>query len=212
MRNRYLLAIDIPLVAFAAFSAFALRFDLLFLQNAAIMLRCSTGSWPSRSPPSPRCSSPSASTRDTGATRASAICSPSSCRCLPATALLAGLLVTATLLQVITGFSRSVLLIDWLLTLALIAGTRLSVRVVGEAWRRGGLRRGDHGAMRRALIVGAGAAGTMVAREMYQNPQLGLSPAGFLDDDAAKRGKRIMGVPVLGPTDAITRVVGRSRH
>ena len=41
-----------------------------------------------------------------------------------ATALLAGLLVTATLLQVITGFSRSVLLIDWLLTLALIAGTR----------------------------------------------------------------------------------------
>ena len=35
MRNRYLLAIDIPFVAFAAFSAFALRFDLLFLQNAA---------------------------------------------------------------------------------------------------------------------------------------------------------------------------------
>ena len=33
MRNRYLLAIDIPLVAFAAFSAFGLRFDLLFLQN-----------------------------------------------------------------------------------------------------------------------------------------------------------------------------------
>ena len=96
------------------------------------------------------------------------------------TALLTVLLVVATLLQVITGFSRSVLLIDWLLTLALIAGTRLSVRVVGEAWRRGGLRRGDHGAMRRALIVGAGAAGTMVAREMYQNPQLGLSPAGFL--------------------------------
>ena len=79
--------------------------------------------------------------------------------------------------------------------------------MVGEAWRRGGLRRSDHGAMRRALIVGAGAAGTMVAREMYQNPQLGLSPAGFLDDDSAKQRKRIMGVPVLGPTDAITRVV-----
>lgn len=34
MRNRYLLAIDFPLIAFAAFSAFGLRFDLLFLQNA----------------------------------------------------------------------------------------------------------------------------------------------------------------------------------
>ena len=206
MRNRYLLAIDIPLVAFAAFSAFGLRFDLLFLQNPAY---AALFYW---FLPAAVTTKPAvflafglysrywryASIGDLLAIVLSVSAS---------TALLAVLLVTATLLEVITGFSRSVLLIDWLLTLALVAGTRLSVRVVGEAWRRGGLRRGEQGVMRRALIVGAGAAGTMVAREMYQNPQLGLSPAGFLDDDPAKRGKRIMGVPVLGPTDAITRVV-----
>ena len=206
VRNRYLLAIDIPPVAFAAFSAFGLRFDLLFLQNpiyAALFYWFVAAAVTTKPAVFLAFGLYSRYWRYASIGDLLAIVLSVSA----STALVTVLLVVATLLQVITGFSRSVLLIDWLLTLALIAGTRLSVRVVGEAWRRGGLRRGDHGAMRRALIVGAGAAGTMVAREMYQNPQLGLSPAGFLDDDAAKRGKRIMGVPVLGPTDAITRVV-----
>lgn len=204
MRNRYLLAIDFVLIAFAAFSAFALRFDLLVLNNsttaahfgwflgAALIVKPAVflafglyyRYWRY------------ASIGDLLAI----VLSVSA-----ATVTLAILLVVATLLGVVTSFSRSVLLIDWLLTLAVIAGTRLSVRVLGEAWRRGGLRRGEQ-TSRRALIVGAGAAGTMVAREMYRNPQLGVVPIGFLDDDSAKRGKRIMGIPVLGATGALTQV------
>ena len=205
MRNRYLLAIDIPLIAFAAFSAFGLRFDLLFIQQPilATLFAWFLGA--------AMLTKPAvflvfglysrywryASIGDLLAI----VLSVSA-----ATAALGMLLVAATLLHVVEAFSRSVLLIDWLLTLAVVAGTRLSVRVVAEAWRRGGLKRGEHGAMRRALIVGAGAAGTMVAREMYQNPQLGLTPAGFLDDDPTKRGKRIMGVAVLGGTGSLARV------
>ena len=205
MRNRYLLALDLPLIVFAAFSAFALRFDLLFLRNleyatlfgwfaaAAVLVKPGIflafglyyRYWRY------------ASVGDLLAI----VLSVSA-----ATAALAALLVPATLFGIVHGFSRSVLLIDWLLTLALVGGTRLSVRVMSEAWRRGGLKRGENGATRHALIVGAGAAGTMVAREMYQNPQLGLAPAGFLDDDAAKQGKRIMGIPVLGSTAALTEV------
>src|SRR5688572_18996583 len=152
MRNRYLLALDVPLIVFAAFSAFALRFDLLFLRNseyatlfswfavAAVLVKPGIflafglyyRYWRY------------ASVGDLLAI----VLSVSA-----ATAALAALLVPATLLGIVHGFSRSVLLIDWLLTLALVGGTRLSVRVMSEAWRRGGLKRGENGAMRRALIV-----------------------------------------------------------
>ncbi len=51
----------------------------------------------------------------------------------------------------------------------------------------------------RTLIVGAGAAGTMVATEMANRPGEGYVVAGFLDDDPAKLGERVGGAPVLGP-------------
>ncbi len=51
----------------------------------------------------------------------------------------------------------------------------------------------------RTLIVGAGAAGTMVAKEMAMRPEHGYVVAGFLDDDPTKIGEKIAGVPVLGP-------------
>ena len=44
---------------------------------------------------------------------------------------------------------------------------------------------------RRVLIIGAGDAGTLIAREMLRHPETGLEPIGFLDDDPAKRGQRI---------------------
>ena len=56
---------------------------------------------------------------------------------------------------------------------------------------------------RRVLIIGAGDAGTLIAREMLRHPETGLEPVGFLDDDAAKKGQRIATVPVLGPIDEI---------
>jgi FlaA1/EpsC-like NDP-sugar epimerase len=205
MRNRYLLAIDLPLIAFAAFSAFGLRFDLLFLQepgNAARFAWFAAAALTIKPAVFMAFGLYYRYWRYASIGDLLAIVLSVSA----ATAALAVLLVVATLLHVVEGFSRSVLFIDWLLTLALVGGTRLSVRVVGEAWRRGGLKRAEHGSARLALIVGAGAAGTMVAREMYQNPQLGLTPAGFLDDDAAKQGKRILGIPVLGSTSELARV------
>jgi FlaA1/EpsC-like NDP-sugar epimerase len=56
------------------------------------------------------------------------------------------------------------------------------------------------------LIVGAGDAGTAVAREMQRNPQLGLAPIGFLDDDRDKLGKEIYGLPVLGAVADLAQV------
>ena len=108
----------------------------------------------------------------------------------------------ATLAAVSTGwvsaYPRSVPAIDWLLTLLAVSGVRVAVRVLAEA--RAASR--DHGRRpsqsKCVLVVGAGQAGTMVVREMQRNPQLGLEPVGFLDDDRAKLGKSIQGIRVLG--------------
>ncbi len=48
------------------------------------------------------------------------------------------------------------------------------------------------------LIVGAGAAGSMVAREMAARPDQGYTVIGFLDDDPEKLGAEVAGAPVLG--------------
>jgi len=89
---------------------------------------------------------------------------------------------------------RSVYLIDWGLTLMLVLASRYVIRVGRETLGR----RRFPGADRRVLVVGAGAAGQMIVREIRENPSLGMIEVGFIDDDRAKRRTRIDGVPVLG--------------
>lgn len=55
----------------------------------------------------------------------------------------------------------------------------------------------------RVLIVGAGDAGEHVARDMLRTPNAKFSPVGFVDDDKAKHGKKIHGLPVWGPIDQL---------
>jgi FlaA1/EpsC-like NDP-sugar epimerase len=105
-------------------------------------------------------------------------------------------------------FPRSILAIDWLLTVACVGGVRVSVRLISETVARPqGLAAG--GEAKRVLIVGAGDAGAMVVREMQKNPQLAMAPVGFLDDAAAKGGKRIHDVRVLGAISHLDAVLDR---
>jgi len=62
---------------------------------------------------------------------------------------------------------------------------------------------------RRLVIVGAGAAGRMILREIRQNAELSLRPIGFLDDDSEKQGKNVAGLPVLGPLASLGSVARR---
>lgn len=59
----------------------------------------------------------------------------------------------------------------------------------------------------RMLIVGAGEAGKLVAREIKRTPSLGYEPVGFADDDPGKWGKSVMTYPVLGPIDKVPEFV-----
>ena len=88
---------------------------------------------------------------------------------------------------------RSIYLLDWVNTMALVLGARYLIRMGRE-----GLGRRKRGTDRRVLIVGAGAAGQMIAREIAENVSLGMEQVGFIDDDPAKIGTRMHGVKVLG--------------
>ena len=100
------------------------------------------------------------------------------------------------------GFPRSIPFIDGLLTLLAVGGPRLAARLVRQRQERT-LRRGRLVQEKKVLIMGAGSAGAMIVDEMRGNPQLGLEPIGFLDDDRRKHGVWIHGVPVLGGRERI---------
>jgi FlaA1/EpsC-like NDP-sugar epimerase len=97
---------------------------------------------------------------------------------------------------------RSVLVMDFLLTLVFIGGARLLVRMVIERPDRRAAERA-----RAVLVVGAGSGGQMVARELQLNPNLGARAIGFLDDDPRKQGMRLNGIKVLGTTGEVDRIL-----
>jgi FlaA1/EpsC-like NDP-sugar epimerase len=96
----------------------------------------------------------------------------------------------------------SVLFMDALLTAAFAAAPRFAVRAVGRRRQRNRLQDA-----RRALIVGAGAAGEMIVKELIGHPALMLNPIGFVDDDRSKHGHRLCDLPVLGGLSAIPDLV-----
>ncbi|MDX6689115.1 MAG: hypothetical protein QOG15_572 [Solirubrobacteraceae bacterium] len=92
----------------------------------------------------------------------------------------------------------------FLLMLAFIAGARFIARSIYERPLTGfRARKGARG----LLIVGAGDGGRLVLREILRNPELGLKPVGFVDDDPTKRRLRIDGVKVLGATSDLARIL-----
>jgi FlaA1/EpsC-like NDP-sugar epimerase len=97
---------------------------------------------------------------------------------------------------------RSVEVTDFVLTMMLIAGARLAVRLIVERPSRGA-RVPKH----EVLVIGAGSGGQMVVRELQLNPNLGSSAIGFVDDDPRKRGMRMLGLKVLGSTKQISTIL-----
>jgi FlaA1/EpsC-like NDP-sugar epimerase len=105
---------------------------------------------------------------------------------------------------------RSIYPIAWLLNLVFTSGSRFGVRFFRE-YRNGNGKNGESAAApvnpKRALIIGAGEAGAMVAKEMYGHPTSGLLPVGFIDDDLLKQGMDLFNIPVLGRREDIPHLV-----
>ncbi|MBS1124810.1 MAG: polysaccharide biosynthesis protein CapD, partial [Deltaproteobacteria bacterium] len=100
-----------------------------------------------------------------------------------------------------------VLAMDFVLAFLGLVGIRALRRLHGEANDR---RQQTTGKERhRVLLIGAGQAGVLVAREIARRPDLDLQPVGFLDDDPLKIGTSIGGLPVLAATKDIAAVAER---
>jgi len=102
---------------------------------------------------------------------------------------------------------RGVAILDWLLLLGLVAGSRLLARTIFERPSPTSLvARGKE-----VIVVGAGDAGQLVIRELQKSRALGYTPIGVVDDDPRKKNLRVHGVRVLGTTEALPHIFRDNR-
>ncbi len=94
------------------------------------------------------------------------------------------------------------LAITWMLHVLLIGGSRLSWRLVRDV-----VVKDKSVVMNRTMILGAGQAGTMIARQVLSNPEYGMQPVIFVDDDKMKQGLEIYGIRVYKGTENIQQLV-----
>jgi len=103
------------------------------------------------------------------------------------------------------GVPRSIFVLDWILTLLLCSGLRLSIRAF---FTKSESLLAPAGNRKNVLVVGAGGSAEKISREMTSNPaQYNL--VGFLDDNPGKRGRTIHGKPVIGQIKTMDTVVKR---
>lgn len=102
----------------------------------------------------------------------------------------------------VTGAAEAVapLVLEGLLAAFVALTVRASVRWLDEREARRQASASAEFPARPVLLVGAGRAGTLAARELQRRPDLGYQPVGFLDDNPTLRGRRIEGLEVLGTT------------
>ncbi|NQU74238.1 MAG: hypothetical protein HQ547_05985, partial [Candidatus Omnitrophica bacterium] len=98
-------------------------------------------------------------------------------------------------------YSRTIFVIDWLITLVSVSGVRILFRFYKEFFAN--IRLGG----KRVLIFGAGDSGELTLREVRQNRTLGYKAIGFVDDDGAKLDRVIHGVRVLGKGDNLEKLI-----
>ncbi len=112
------------------------------------------------------------------------------------------ILTTGILQFAITGtVYRRILLVTWMLHMILIGGSRFSWRMYRDLYMK------NQQTKKRALIIGAGSAGSMLVRQLIKSSDTDLMPVGFIDDSPKKQKLEIYGVTVLGGTKDIPETV-----
>jgi FlaA1/EpsC-like NDP-sugar epimerase len=93
------------------------------------------------------------------------------------------------------------LTVTWLLNMSFIGGSRFCWRMFRDSFQNKTINK------KRTLIVGAGSAGMMVARQLLKNNDADLLPIAFIDDDEKKRNLDILGIPVISGVSEIVLAV-----
>ncbi len=204
VRNRYLLLLDLLLIAASVFGSYALRFELgeqfyYYLPSAYWMLGAALVTKP-------------VVYYFFGLYRRLWSYASTQELKLIAIAVTTGSVVLSlemiilAALKAFNGFSRGILIIDWVLSILLVGGLRFTLRIINDSQTSASLQK-KKSAAKHALIIGAGDAGAMVVKELQKNPELNLVPVGFLDDNPVKIKQQIHGIPVVGALSDIGRVL-----
>ncbi|KAF0192528.1 MAG: polysaccharide biosynthesis protein CapD [Gammaproteobacteria bacterium] len=98
------------------------------------------------------------------------------------------------------GVPRASLVLYPIYLIFLLGAPRLIYRV----WQDHGLNLSRVTGCDRVLILGAGRAGEMLAREMRRDAECDV--VGFLDDDKKLHGAKVHGIPVLAAIDQLSKV------
>ena len=103
-----------------------------------------------------------------------------------------------------SGFSRAVFLLDALLLLALMVGTRISLRVFRATFNSAPAAIAGQ---QRALIYGVGDLAGLFARELRERSSHGFLPVGFIADDPAVHSRSINGLPIFCGVEQLPEIV-----
>ncbi|WP_243356699.1 polysaccharide biosynthesis protein [Bacillus litorisediminis] len=116
-------------------------------------------------------------------------------------------ILSAVLIQIImdTEIYFRALATTWMLHVLLIGGSRFTWRMLRDRI----VQRNQ--VKKRTLIIGAGAGGIMVARQLLHNKDTELKPVAFIDDDPKKQKLEFLGLTVTGTTKEIQQVVEQYR-
>src|SRR5690625_74385 len=97
---------------------------------------------------------------------------------------------------------RRALIVTWMLHIILIGGSRFIWRIYRDRYIT------DTTNQKRTLIVGAGDAGAMIARQLNnEHNDSELNPVAFVDDDPTKQRMHVYNLPVLGQVKDISCIV-----
>ena len=99
-------------------------------------------------------------------------------------------------------FPRSVFLLEMIMNVMLLGGSRFMIRYYHEINERGRAK-----IQKYVIIAGAGKAGVLLLNEIRNNPELGIHVVGFVDDNPYRKGIYIQSVEVLGNTNEIPKLV-----
>lgn len=101
----------------------------------------------------------------------------------------------------------SVIFIDTGLAFGGVLALRVARRALYERYERQNRFARADSQTKPVLLIGAGQAGVLAAREIHGRGDTGLAIKGFIDDDPKKQGSVIYGIKVLGTTEDMPRLV-----
>lgn len=106
------------------------------------------------------------------------------------------------------GVPRSVFFINWMLLLFMLGAPRFAYRAFKDRTLRWEMTL-EEVAKIPVLLIGANAQAEQFIRESSRNPRAPYWVVGIADDDAARHGRTIHNVPILGGADMVERIVGK---